>query len=239
MIGIQIKKPLQPNEIPIFEDVPVFETKVVFEEKEHTGSFIKVGADGKPELDAKGNFITVIEKFTVNEPKLDENGNPVYVQVPVLDENGVQKTKKQQIGTKPNLAQNTLAKYAEASQWCNENRAYIIELDDCYEVRAIPEPTKEEIQAQIQKQLTDAVQRVLDNKAQELNYDDCLSVCSYIDTGVAKFDAEGKAFRAWRSAVWAKGYEILAQVQAGERDIPTEAELLSELPGLVIDYSEV
>ena len=94
------------------------------------------------------------------------------------------------------------------------------------------EPTPEEIQ----KQLTDAVQRVLDSKAQELNYDTCLSVCSYIDTGVPKFDAEGKAFRAWRSAVWAKGYEILAQVQSGERSIPTEEELIAELPVLVIDY---
>ena len=94
------------------------------------------------------------------------------------------------------------------------------------------EPTPEEIQ----KQLTEAVQNVLDSKAQELNYDNCLSVCSYIDTGVARFDAEGKAFRTWRSAVWAKGYEILAQVQAGQRAIPTEAELIAELPKLVINY---
>ena len=105
-----------------------------------------------------------------------------------------------------------------------------------FQIVAIPEPTQEELQARIQKQLTDAVQRVLDNKAQELNYDSCLSVCSYIDTGVSRFDAEGKAFRAWRSAVWAKGYEILAQVQAGEREIPTEAELIGELPELVIEY---
>lgn len=105
-------------------------------------------------------------------------------------------------------------------------------------VRQLPQPTIEEIQAQIQAQLTNAVQHVLDAKAQELNYDSCLSVCSYIDTGVAKFDAEGKAFRAWRSEVWAKGYEILAQVQAGERGIPTEVELIAELPELVIDYSE-
>ena len=95
-----------------------------------------------------------------------------------------------------------------------------------------------EKQVQIQNQLTDAVQRVLDNKAQGLLYDNCLSVCSYIDTGVAKFDAEGKAFRAWRSAVWAKGYEILAQVQAGQRGIPTEAELIDELPELVIVYDD-
>lgn len=99
-------------------------------------------------------------------------------------------------------------------------------------------PTQEEIEARIQKQLTDAVQHVLDAKAQELLYDSCLSVCSYIDTGVQKFDDEGRAFRAWRSQVWAKGYEILAQVQEGKREIPTEEELIAELPELVIEYSE-
>lgn len=131
----------------------------------------------------------------------------------------------------------------EVALWCNENNAYIEEIEAVEGVRqfkivAIPEPTVEELQERIQKQLTDAVQRVLDNKAQELNYDNCLSVCSYIDTGVARFDAEGKAFRAWRSAVWAKGYEILAEVQAGKREIPTEQELIAELPELVIEYTE-
>ena len=129
----------------------------------------------------------------------------------------------------------------EVAMWCNENRAYIEEIEAIEGVRqfkivAIPEPTEEEKQAQTQKQLTAAVQHVLDAKAQELNYDSCLSVCSYIDTGVPKFDAEGIAFRKWRSSVWAKGYEILAQVQAGQRAIPTEAELIAELPQLVINY---
>ena len=91
-------------------------------------------------------------------------------------------------------------------------------------------------QEKIQKKLTQSVQDILDAKAQELLYDSCLSVCSYIDTGVPKFDAEGRAFRAWRSAVWAKGYEILAQVQAGQRAIPTEEQLIAELPKLVINY---
>lgn len=130
----------------------------------------------------------------------------------------------------------------EVAEWCN-NRGdcYIEEIEAVDSVRqfqivANPEPTQEEIEVQVQKQLTDAVQRVLDKKAQELLYDNCLSVCSYIDTGVAKFDAEGKAFRTWRSAVWAKGYEILAQVQSGEREIPTETDLINELPELVIEY---
>ena len=130
-----------------------------------------------------------------------------------------------------------IEKYSELAKWCNESqKAYIQDKGEYYEVVAIPEPTPEEIEAQVQAQLTNAVQHVLDAKAQELLYDNCLSVCSYIDTGVARFDAEGKAFRAWRSAVWAKGYEILAQVQAGQRVIPTEAELIAELPQLVINY---
>lgn len=135
--------------------------------------------------------------------------------------------------------------------WRNGNRVEYEKNDENYDRFLKPfvelfeaekerqKPTVEELQARIQKQLTDAVQHVLDTKAQDLLYDNCLSVCSYIDTGVAKFDAEGKAFRAWRSAVWAKGYEILAQVQSGERAIPTEEELIAELPELVIVYEEV
>lgn len=91
---------------------------------------------------------------------------------------------------------------------------------------------------ELQKYFTAFVQNHLDVEAAKLGYDNCNSVCTYVDTGVAKFDAEGRAFRMWRSAVWAKGYEILAQVQSGERAIPTEEELLAELPELVIEYTE-
>lgn len=135
----------------------------------------------------------------------------------------------------------------EATDWVNSvDGCYYLEdyeLDENGNMQLIvrqlpppPEPTQEEIEARIQKQLTAAVQHVLDAKAQELLYDNCLSVCSYIDTGVAKFDAEGVAFRKWRSQVWAKGYEILAEVQEGKREIPTKEELIAELPELVIDY---
>ena len=137
-------------------------------------------------------------------------------------------------------AQLEMALTCEANGWCMEDG--YDEDGKRYLIINPPEPeyvpTQEEVEAQIQKQLTNAVQHVLDSKAQELNYDSCLSVCSYIDTGVAKFDAEGKSFRAWRSAVWAKGYEILAQVQEGKREIPTKEELIGELPKLVINYNE-
>ena len=131
----------------------------------------------------------------------------------------------------------------EAAQWCNDSKAYIEEIEKLNGVRrfrivGIPEPTQEEVNAQTQASLTSAVQKVLDTEAQKLGYDSCLSVCSYVETGVQKFDDEGKAFRAWRSAVWAKGYEILNAVLTGEREVPTEEQLLAELPALAIAYSE-
>ena len=95
--------------------------------------------------------------------------------------------------------------------------------------------TPEEVQAM----LTAKVQKYLDTTAQKLGYDSCLSVCSYVDTGVAKFDEEGEAFRKWRSAVWAKGYEIVAQVQASTRPIPTEEELFAELPAIELNREEL
>ena len=75
------------------------------------------------------------------------------------------------IGIKIHKPVKDLEKYSELAQWCNENKATIEDKGEYYEVVAIPEPTKEEIEAQTQKQLTNAVQHVLDAKAQELNYD--------------------------------------------------------------------
>lgn len=99
-----------------------------------------------------------------------------------------------------------------------------------------PEMSQEEKNIQIQDHFSQAIQTILDKEAQKFNYDNCLSVCSYVDTGVQKFDDEGKAFRAWRSAVWAKSYEILNAILAGKRTIPSEEDLLAEIPALKIVY---
>lgn len=101
-----------------------------------------------------------------------------------------------------------------------------------------PVKPRELIEAELQTQYTALIQSMLDKEAQKLGYDNCNSVCTYVDTGVIKFDDESAAFRKWRSAVWAKGYEILAAVKAGEMAIPTEAELVEMLPKLEIVYTE-
>lgn len=61
----------------------------------------------------------------------------------------------------------------EAAEWCNENRAYIEEVEPVdgvrrFQIVAIPEPTPEEIEAQLQKHYTDFIQSMLDKEAQKL-----------------------------------------------------------------------
>lgn len=89
----------------------------------------------------------------------------------------------------------------------------------------------------LEEQYTAQVQAMLDEAAKALGYDSCLSVCSYIDTGVEKFDKEGVQFRRWRSAIWARGYELLDEVKAGERPVPTPEKLPGLMPKLE-DFAE-
>lgn len=80
---------------------------------------------------------------------------------------------------------------------------------------------------------TTAVQKHLDAKAQSKNYDDIVSACSYAGAP-NPFQAEGTAFVGWRGDVWAKCYEVMGLVQAGQRTPPTIEELIAELPVLVL-----
>lgn len=104
------------------------------------------------------------------------------------------------------------------------------------------EATQEEInnhlnpqksQEEQQKALTNAVQSHMDEVAQTKGYDNLLSAVTYAEElAVPIFQAEGIAFRAWRSAVWAYCYAQLAAVLNGERETPTVEDLIAELPPL-------
>jgi hypothetical protein len=87
--------------------------------------------------------------------------------------------------------------------------------------------------AQIQAEMTTAVQRHLDAEAKTRGYDGILSLASYASSTHPSFSAEGKAGLDWRDAVWAYCYQVLLDVQAETRPIPTEAELIAELPVMV------
>ena len=92
-----------------------------------------------------------------------------------------------------------------------------------------PPPTAEQIMARLEAR----VQRWLDDQAQALGYDDIKSAVTYAEEpSVPKFQQEGQAMRQLRSMAWARCYEILNAVQAGQRSIPTEAELVAEMDAL-------
>ena len=130
--------------------------------------------------------------------------------------------------------------YRETSIWCDGNNATIEDKGDWYEVVAIPAPTPEEQQAILIERFRSAIQSWMDGEAMKLGYDSILSVCSYINTGNPKFDAEGEGFRQWRSAVWARGYELIDEVIAGQREVPDDpADVIALLPELTIVYPDV
>jgi hypothetical protein len=85
---------------------------------------------------------------------------------------------------------------------------------------------------QIQRELVCAVQAYLDDTAKTRNYDGILSACTYATSTAANFQAEGQACVAWRDAVWLYCYQVMADIQADRRTIPTVAELVTELPVL-------
>lgn len=99
-------------------------------------------------------------------------------------------------------------------------------------VTIIPEPvplTETEIIAY----LTRAIQAKLDFEARTHNYDGILSLCSYATSLDPVFKAEGQAGVEWRDACWRISYQVMAEVKAGTRPMPTSEELLAELPGMV------
>ena len=92
-------------------------------------------------------------------------------------------------------------------------------------------PTPEEITATFER----SIQGQLNAAAVAAGYDDISTAVSYAEEpAVPKFQNDGKAFRAWRSLVWAYAYAQLASVKAGDREQPTVEGFLQELPALVL-----
>lgn len=86
-------------------------------------------------------------------------------------------------------------------------------------------------QAAVMAEFEQAVQGKLNGAAIAAKYDSIENAVSYAEEpAVPKFQNDGKAFRTWRSLVWAYAYEQLALVLSGEREQPTVGEFLLELP---------
>lgn len=71
-----------------------------------------------------------------------------------------------------------------------------------------------------------AVQAHLDTVARSYGYDAIATAVTYAEEpAVARFQAEGQAFRAWRSKVWDAAHGALAA-----KALPTESDLIAALP---------
>lgn len=83
--------------------------------------------------------------------------------------------------------------------------------------------------AALQARLTDALNQHLDAVARQRRYDNRFT-CSLRAGFTGPFQAEGLAFAAWMDVCNLTAYQIMAEVKAGLRPIPTEEELVAEMP---------
>lgn len=80
---------------------------------------------------------------------------------------------------------------------------------------------KQQKAKQLQAEIVDATQERLDSFARTRNYDGILSACTYATSNIPKFAAEGQSAVNLRDATWAALYQILEEVQAGQRETPS------------------
>lgn len=77
------------------------------------------------------------------------------------------------------------------------------------------------------------VQARLDAFAATRGYDGILSACSYATSTNERFRREGQRAVELRDATWATGYQLLAEIQAGTRQMPSSfSEVEPLLPAL-------
>lgn len=91
----------------------------------------------------------------------------------------------------------------------------------------------------LKKSFAETAQYMLDEFARSRGYDNILSACTYITSPVAKFAVDAQIAVNLRSAMWDKLYDILAEVEAGTREIPAKFDdIKHELPVLTWDIED-
>ena len=85
----------------------------------------------------------------------------------------------------------------------------------------------------VKNQIIDATQKRLDDFAGTRDYNSILSACSYATSTVPVFKSDGQYCVNARDATWGKLYDMMAEVEAGTRPMPSGfADIEGELPVL-------
>ena len=129
----------------------------------------------------------------------------------------------------------------EVAIWCNDNNAYIEEIEPVdghrrFQIVAIPEPeplTKKEIEELYDKR----IEQWIDETANSRRYRTADSCVSYIGDVNPKYDREARAFKLWRSSVYTRCEELLSEyLDKDVSEIPSVEEIIQMLPQ--IDWND-
>lgn len=82
------------------------------------------------------------------------------------------------------------------------------------------------------KRLIEAAEEFMNMIVRERGYYSIFTAVSYAGDEDVIYDAEGKAAKKWRSKVYRTVYQIIKDVHEGKRDMPTNAQMVLELPDI-------
>lgn len=97
----------------------------------------------------------------------------------------------------------------------------------------VRQPTAQELAEtpeQVITRLESAIDRHLDAVAKSYRYESIRTMVTYATSDHPTFGAEGRAAVKFRDACYQQGIDVISDVQDGKRGIPTEAELIAEMP---------
>jgi len=77
---------------------------------------------------------------------------------------------------------------------------------------------------------TAAIDAHVESTARAKQYNSAAHLASYVASTVPTWAAEAQAFVAWRDAVWLFALAEMQVIQAGDKPVPTIADLVASLP---------
>ena len=96
----------------------------------------------------------------------------------------------------------------------------------------IPQAVPEKPMDEVLREYQEALQNFLDRKARERQYNNALSIATYVSSTNPIWKAEADAFVAWRDAVYVYALQILTDVQNGGSQ-PSIEEVIAAMPAMV------